>query len=419
MATKKTPEQIEQERLLKEQQRQTFQQAAASVQPAVEVPKEIPAVQAIPDAPREYDSLDQKAREENMKVQQRSALQSAASSPTFTAESIAKPQQVVPERDFVRDQMVASGAEAMGNMQDYILSMKKDDEQALKESEAQVKADQRAAEFTGYAELASAIANLVGVGGYNAVSQQHKNFSQGWMQKADQDLREHRNRLQNIRDRQRDMEYKLNQLRQQNGLQLAQYDAKKRQQDIENAMAARKAQLDEMFKRGELDVKQYQAMTDRLKAQATDEYNKGRLANDNIKARASAASSYSTAARNYAQAERYKKMDDKSIDIDLAAFGDEPEEKLHIDPNGLIATIKSNINSINLSQEEKARVDEIMENDKLDPAKKAEAMMSLVGTNPDVRRLARRNASSVKRYKADNSEEETTNTATGSRSFWD
>lgn len=285
---------------------------------------------------------------------------------------------------------------------DYLQGIKDDYERERQAAQQEVEQDQRAARWTGATELAAAIANMIGVGSANSVSQQHKTYSQDWMRKADQDSRERRNRLENIRQRQRETELKIAQLRSQGGLALAQYDTNKRQQDIQNAMAAQKAALDAQYKAGQLTLDQYKAETERLEAKATADYNAGRLANDAIRAKAAAA-------KDYAQANRSKSLNDKGIDIDLAAYGEEPEEKLHIDPAGLIATIETNIDTINLSDAEKAAVKEIMDDEKLDPDKKAKALKKLVGTNPDLRRLARRNASKVTRYKSssrENSREE-------------
>ena len=65
-----------------------------------------------------------------------------------------------------------------------------------------IQADQKAAQWSGLTELAASVSNMIGVGSFNAANQQYKSYSQDWMKKADQDLREHRNRMDNIRARQ-------------------------------------------------------------------------------------------------------------------------------------------------------------------------------------------------------------------------
>ena len=74
-------------------------------------------------------------------------------------------------------------------------------------------ANRRAAKWTGATELAASIANMIAVGSGNAVSQQYNNYSQGWMQKADRDAREHRARIDNLRERQRMLQQHLTQIR--------------------------------------------------------------------------------------------------------------------------------------------------------------------------------------------------------------
>lgn len=101
-----------------------------------------------------------------------------------------------------------SGA-AIQSFADMVEGYARNIRQAEDESAAQVAADQRAARWTGATELASSIANLIAVGGHNAVSQQYRPYSQDWMRKADQDARLNRMRIDNLRERQRAMQGQL------------------------------------------------------------------------------------------------------------------------------------------------------------------------------------------------------------------
>ena len=307
-------------------------------------------------------------------------LEVAPSAPVNTVEPapLATPKVATPSEDPVRDALVDAYDKQNKSFVDYVQGMRNDYEREKAESEARVADAKRAARWAGATEVASSLANLIAVGNHNAVNQVYKTRTQDWMQRADAEAKEHRNRLSDLRQRQRDTELKMAQLRSSNDLALAQYDQNKRQQDITNAMAARKADLDMKLQLGKLTVDQYNAETNRMKEEANARYNE-------ITAK-------STAARNYAQAARYKKMDDNGIDITLGAFGDMPEEDLHVNPKSLLTTIKANINTVNLSESEKKEVKAIMDNEKLDPDEKAEALVSLVGTNPDMRRLIQRNA---------------------------
>lgn len=172
-------------------------------------PAEIPEVRPI-------ETVDPQVREQAIKDQQRTALATDIANSTKPEQALAPAQSL--ETTNV-DPYVAAAAEAQRNEQrsfaDYVQSMRDDYERQRQEGEQQIKDDLNAARWTGLTELAASIANMVGVGQGNAVSQQYKSYSQDWMQKADQSIREHRSRMDNLRQRQRDAELKMNQLRTQ------------------------------------------------------------------------------------------------------------------------------------------------------------------------------------------------------------
>ena len=120
---------------------------------------------------------------------------------------------------------------AINSFADMVEGYARNIRQAEDEGNAQVAADQRAAKWTGATELASSIANLIAVGGHNAVSQQYRPYSQDWMRKADQDARLNRMRIDNLRERQRAMQGQLANMRLNDAakaLELARADAKAR-----------------------------------------------------------------------------------------------------------------------------------------------------------------------------------------------
>ena len=96
---------------------------------------------------------------------------------------------------------------------DIIGARERQMQQEQEEAAQRVAADNRAARWTGLTEMAASIANLVGVGAGNAVSQQYKSYSQDWMRKADQDAREHRMRMDNLRARQEALQQQLIQMK--------------------------------------------------------------------------------------------------------------------------------------------------------------------------------------------------------------
>lgn len=96
---------------------------------------------------------------------------------------------------------------------DIIAGEQKRAEQAEQDAIEQYNAERQAARWTGATELAASIANLVSVGGHNAVSQQYHSYSQDWMKKADENWRQNRARFDNLRDRQRALQQQLTQLK--------------------------------------------------------------------------------------------------------------------------------------------------------------------------------------------------------------
>ena len=127
--------------------------------------------------------------------------------------------------------------EGLTNFADIVSAQKDRIDQERAEGEQRIQNDQQAARWAGATELAASIANLIGVGGHNAVSQQYKSYSQDWMRKADQDRREHKNRLDNLRTRQDALQQQLAQLRMNDAGQALQAAKAKAAQDYQDRLA--------------------------------------------------------------------------------------------------------------------------------------------------------------------------------------
>lgn len=112
----------------------------------------------------------------------------------------------------------AGGVEAM------IGEREKEIARAQQEAVADYNASQRAAQATGMTHLASSIANLIGVGGFNASNQVYQNPSMDWMKKADQDKFINRQRIDNMRERQRAIQQHLLDIKAQGEGALIGYD---------------------------------------------------------------------------------------------------------------------------------------------------------------------------------------------------
>lgn len=121
------------------------------------------------------------------------------------------------------------------------------------------KANDRAATWTGLTELAASVANLVGVGQGNAVSQQYHSFSQDWMRKADADIKEHRSKMDDLRNRQRAIRQQYDTLE----LQMAKERAAATARRLNNAMTIEKLN----YQRAYTQLLEARTQTEKQKAQ--------------------------------------------------------------------------------------------------------------------------------------------------------
>lgn len=135
--------------------------------------------------------------------------------------------------------------------------------QAEAEGQQQVRADLNAAKYTGLTNLAASVANMIGVGHFNAVSQQYKDYSQDWMRKADMDMRTHRMRIDNLRERLRGVQQRHAQLKTQNNLTIAQM-----QNDAAKARDAYNARMADARRAQAMDIAGMKAKGDNAAAEA-------------------------------------------------------------------------------------------------------------------------------------------------------
>ena len=221
---------------------------------------------ASPEAGQEMPKVN--LSPEELAISQRAAADAILKAPTNTAETLAKQNGVealeANKPDPAREAFVNAQEQDRRSFADLIQGMRDDYEREREAARVQLEADNNAAKYTGYTELGAAIANLIGVGNGNAVSQTYKPFSQDWMKKADQDMREHRSRIDNLRQRQRDTEFKMAQMKSQQGLERAKFNMQLEQRRFENAY--KKAQI--AYQQARTEAARQKAQQDAAKAQA-------------------------------------------------------------------------------------------------------------------------------------------------------
>ena len=126
--------------------------------------------------------------------------------------------------DNARQSLFDSYQQQYNSFADIINAYSNDLKKSQQESEAAQKADVQAARWSNATELAASIANLIGVGQGNAVSQQYSNPSVDWMSKAQEEMHQRRSRMDDVRERQRAMQLQMARLRGEEALQMLRYD---------------------------------------------------------------------------------------------------------------------------------------------------------------------------------------------------
>lgn len=186
---------------------------------------------------------EQRRQEEQNSVAATTPTQPSPTNTDFSPTTIAPPSGTVTGtdelptyRDTARDTLVEAQKQRQQSFSDILNAYKTDYDREQQESLNAQKANVRAARWAGATELAASLANLFAVGEGNAVSQVYQPVSQDWMQRAEEESRYRRSRIDDIRQRQRAMEMQMAQMRSEEALQLAKYDQDKQARDMEYAL---------------------------------------------------------------------------------------------------------------------------------------------------------------------------------------
>lgn len=141
------------------------------------------------------------------------------------------------------------------SLYDYATAIDERNRRAEEEMRQQERADRMAGTATGLTEMAANIANLLSVGQGHATPQQYRTFSQDWMNKADQTMRERRHRADNWNAQRDRLNFQLQQVKGANRLA----DIKMRMDLAQQKEAARVAAEKEEYNRGLQERKMEQA----------------------------------------------------------------------------------------------------------------------------------------------------------------
>lgn len=94
----------------------------------------------------------------------------------------------------VQDENAARNKSFADMVNDYYAEKKRQEDEMKQREQANMMSSMA----TGTTELAANIINMLSVGQLHANNQQYKSYSQDWMRKADQDIRDHRHRRDNL-----------------------------------------------------------------------------------------------------------------------------------------------------------------------------------------------------------------------------
>jgi len=128
-----------------------------------------------------------------------------------------------------------------GSFYNIVQDKRKQYEDAIEEEKKRRRIDYNTAKWTAVTEAAASLANLIGVGGYGASNQQYHQYSQDWMKKADADSKERRQRIDRLREQQREMESQLEAGRLKGAIAVAQLDQAEREAEVNQGIANTKA----------------------------------------------------------------------------------------------------------------------------------------------------------------------------------
>lgn len=297
---------------------------------------------------------------------------------------------------------------------DIALQYKRDYDAALAEDAALRKQEERGSALMGITEAVASLTNLIGVGYNGASNQQYHSYSKDWMDRADAERKQRRNRIDNIRDRQKAMQQQLSQLRSQNAMQYISMRGQDANQRYNAALHTATALASERNKLAQqkandaaalANIAIQQSNADRQfeeakRARQAQEGETRRYHDENLKA----------------QMARYGYSLDKdgkwvftgkpgssgsgnssAIKLTLKSFGNEPEETIEIKPGSLIS-VNANIEHItDINEKDKKNIKMILASTGSEDDK-AKKLTKYAVESPELRRILRQSSVGSTQY---------------------
>lgn len=276
---------------------------------------------------------------------------------------------------------------------------------AQKEDKILTRADNNAAIWTAATEAAAAVANLIGVGSFNAANQKQPSYSQEWMKRADANRRERQKRMDNLKERLDAADLQLANAKAQNAKDLGGLKYKIGLADADRTAAAAKTQygldtgLAGARQKGDAAVADVrlkgagQAAQMRLAKQKGDQQI---AAQREAREAALAARGYTKDANgnwtyNGSSTTR-KSGTDKSVRFALPASSDGQFSAATVtikNPENLVKTIVANRAVVDIDEKEMKRIESYLSQGKIDEADLTAIVSKYIPNNPKLRELVK------------------------------
>ena len=302
-----------------------------------------------------------------------SAKQAAAD--TYTSLATLNNKRV----DAAGDALAEDVGKINGEQTQYFADLLKQRGLDVKKAEAEdaelTEGERKAAAWTGATELAAAIANMVGVGSFNASNQKYHSFSQDWMKKADENRKARRKRMDDLRERQNAAGAQLSAIKASGAKDLAQLRAR-----LVGEKAARDNSVLGVKFKADNEVAAAEATGRQAAAEATA---KGKQAEISLGLKEQTRSDANRQHEDALLAQGFKRGKDGNLEVDpdivaaraaargrttssggrgssiqvtFAASGENPEETMTINAQSLYNTILANKEDLGLTKDEQKEV---------------------------------------------------------------
>lgn len=256
----------------------------------------------------------------------------------------------------------AAQAQAEQDIADVLIGIGNDARRARQENQVIADIEASKAKWAAVTEAAAALSNLVGVGGFNASNQQHKQYSQSWMQEADRQRQQREHRIDDIKSNLDRLKERSAALKQGNATALAKMRVDAVAADAAAKEAAAKREADRELSIATAMAKQ--AQTDEDAERETENLNARLRSNETVartqaNARVGAATATADAKVETQRIKTEGGSGSGTIKVTIPANNEKgyPQRTLNIKSGSIRPTLAAGINTVtDLTEEEESQL---------------------------------------------------------------